>query len=46
MTLPVRDFQAAGYRSLRSIRIPLSKLTVFVGANGVGSVSEPDLSRQ
>ncbi len=39
MTLPVRDFQAAGYRSLRSIRIPLSKLTVFVGANGVGKTN-------
>jgi predicted ATPase len=39
MTLPVRDFQAAGYRSLRSIRIPLSKLSVFVGANGVGKTN-------
>ena len=39
MTLPLRDFQAAGYRSLRSIRIPLSKLSVFVGANGVGKTN-------
>jgi predicted ATPase len=39
MPLTVRDFQAAGYRSLRSIRIPLGKLSVFQGANGVGKTN-------
>jgi predicted ATPase len=39
MPLTVRDFQAAGYRSLRSIRIPLGGLSVFVGANGVGKTN-------
>ena len=39
MTLPVRDFQAAGYRSLRSIRVPLGGLSVFLGANGVGKTN-------
>src|ERR1700752_225140 len=36
MPLPVRDFSAAGYRSLRAIAYPVSRLDVFVGANGVG----------
>jgi predicted ATPase len=35
----VREFLAAGYRSLRSIRIPLSGMSVFVGANGVGKTN-------
>ena len=39
MPLTVRDFQAAGYRSLRSIRIPLGGLSVFLGANGVGKTN-------
>ncbi len=36
MTLPLREFSAEGYRSLRRIDYPLSRLDVFVGANGVG----------
>jgi predicted ATPase len=36
MTLAVRDFSAAGYRSLQQIAYPMSRLDVFVGANGVG----------
>jgi predicted ATPase len=36
MDLPVREFSAAGYRSLRRIAYPMSRLDVFVGANGVG----------
>ncbi len=36
MNLPVRDFSAAGYRSLQKIAYPMSQLDVFVGANGVG----------
>jgi len=36
MVLPVREFSAAGYRSLRRIHYPMSRLDVFVGANGVG----------
>ena len=39
MPLTVHDFQAAGYRSLRSIRIPLDGLSVFLGANGVGKTN-------
>jgi predicted ATPase len=39
MPLTVHDFQAAGYRSLRSIRIPLGGLSVFLGANGVGKTN-------
>jgi predicted ATPase len=30
------EFHASGYRSLRAIRFPISRLGVFVGANGVG----------
>jgi predicted ATPase len=36
MNLPVRDFSASGYRSLKQIAYPMSRLDVFVGANGVG----------
>ena len=36
MALAVRDFSAAGYRSLQQIAYPMSRLDVFVGANGVG----------
>ncbi len=39
VTLSLRDFQAIGYRSLRSIRIPLGRLSVFLGANGVGKTN-------
>src|SRR4029079_18615004 len=30
---------ASGYRSLRAIRFPVGRLTVFVGANGVGKTN-------
>jgi predicted ATPase len=36
MNLPVREFSASGYRSLKQIAYPMSRLDVFVGANGVG----------
>jgi len=36
MDLPVREFSASGYRSLERITYPVSRLDVFVGANGVG----------
>ena len=36
MALAVREFSAAGYRSLQRIAYPMSTLDVFVGANGVG----------
>jgi predicted ATPase len=36
MVLPVREFSAVGYRSLQRIHYPMSRLDVFVGANGVG----------
>lgn len=36
MDLPVREFSASGYRSLQQISYPISRLDVFVGANGVG----------
>ena len=36
MNLPVREFSASGYRSLKQIAYPMSPLDVFVGANGVG----------
>jgi predicted ATPase len=39
MTLPVREFQAQGFRSLNSIAYPMSGLDVFVGANGVGKTN-------
>lgn len=34
--LAVEDFSAAGYRSLQQIAYAMSRLDVFVGANGVG----------
>lgn len=36
MTLAVREFSASGYRSLQQIAYPMSRLDVFIGANGVG----------
>jgi predicted ATPase len=36
MNLPVREFSASGYRSLKQVAYPVSRLDVFVGANGVG----------
>jgi len=35
----VREIHAINYRSLRSIRFPTGRLTVFVGANGVGKTN-------
>jgi len=39
MALLVREVNAAGYRSLRAIRFPVARLTVVVGANGVGKTN-------
>jgi predicted ATPase len=39
MALILRDVQIAGYRSLRSIRFPVGRLSVFVGTNGVGKTN-------
>jgi predicted ATPase len=39
MELIVREFEAANYRSLRAIRFPSERLSVFVGANGVGKTN-------
>src|SRR5579872_4851647 len=39
MPLMLSEFHAAGYRSLRKIRFPVGRLTVFVGANGVGKTN-------
>ena len=39
MNLPVREFQARGFRSLKSIAYPMSGLDVFVGVNGVGKTN-------
>jgi predicted ATPase len=39
MGLMLRDVRIAGYRSLRSIRFPVGRLSVFVGANGVGKTN-------
>ncbi len=36
MNLLVREFSASDYRSLQHIAYPMSRLDVFVGANGVG----------
>jgi predicted ATPase len=33
------DIAAAGYRSLRAIRFPVGRLTVFIGANGAGKTN-------
>jgi predicted ATPase len=35
----IREVSIAGYRSLRAIRFPVGRLTVFVGANGVGKTN-------
>jgi predicted ATPase len=37
--LQICEVGAAGYRSLRNIRFPIGRLTVFVGANGVGKTN-------
>jgi predicted ATPase len=39
MGLRLCDVSIAGYRSLRSIRFPVGRLSVFVGANGVGKTN-------
>jgi predicted ATPase len=39
MDLTARVFTAHGYRSLRQITYPLTRLDVFVGANGVGKTN-------
>src|SRR5579863_3233304 len=39
MPLMVREIRAQGYRSLRAIRFPLGRLSVFVGANGAGKTN-------
>jgi predicted ATPase len=39
MVLELRQVQAAGYRSLRRISFPVDRLTVFLGANGVGKTN-------
>jgi predicted ATPase len=39
MTLTLQEVSAAGYRSLRRIRFPVGRLTVFVGANGTGKTN-------
>jgi len=35
----IGEISVAGYRSLRAIRFPVGRLTVFVGANGVGKTN-------
>src|SRR5262245_59614732 len=37
--LQICEVGAAGYRSLRNIRFSIGRLTVFVGANGVGKTN-------
>jgi predicted ATPase len=39
MALVVSQVRAAGYRSLRSIRFPVERLSVFKGANGTGKTN-------
>ena len=39
MPLMVREIRAQGYRSLRAIRFPLGRLSVFVGANAAGKTN-------
>ena len=39
MPLVVSQVRAAGYRSLRSIRFPVERLSVFKGANGTGKTN-------
>jgi predicted ATPase len=35
----IGEIGVSGYRSLRAIRFPVGRLTVFVGANGVGKTN-------
>ncbi|CAO4148656.1 hypothetical protein DHODJN_13505 [Methylorubrum extorquens] len=35
----VREIEAAGYRSLKTIRFPVGPLSVFVGGNGTGKTN-------
>ncbi|HYB83302.1 MAG TPA: AAA family ATPase [Mycobacterium sp.] len=35
----IREVYAAGYRSLRAIRFPIDRLSIFVGANGTGKTN-------
>jgi predicted ATPase len=37
--MQIREVSISGYRSLRAIRFPVGRLTVFVGANGVGKTN-------
>jgi predicted ATPase len=37
--MQISEVSVAGYRSLRAIRFPVGRLTVFVGANGVGKTN-------
>ena len=37
--MSLSDIAIAGYRSVRSIRFPLRRLTVLVGDNGVGKTN-------
>jgi len=39
MSLALQEVSASGYRSLRRIRFPVGRLSVFVGANGVGKTN-------
>jgi predicted ATPase len=39
MSLPVREFHAKGYRSLKTVAYPMSDLDVFVGPNGIGKTN-------
>src|SRR5262249_20467502 len=39
MAFALRQVNAAGYRSLRRISFPVDRLTVFLGANGVGKTN-------
>jgi predicted ATPase len=39
MSLPVREFKARNYRSLKAIAYPVSDLDVFIGANGAGKTN-------
>jgi predicted ATPase len=39
MSLPLRAFEARGFRSLKAIAYPMSDLDVFVGPNGAGKTN-------
>jgi predicted ATPase len=39
MPFVVREVHAAGYRSLRAIRFPVGRLSVFLGPNGAGKTN-------